>query len=509
MSNFDVFDIIGPQMIGPSSSHTAGAARIGFLAGQLCEHKPTEVQFFFHGSLSTTYKFHKTDTALLAGLMGYREDSPEIAEAFEIADERGIMHQSQPIYLEDAHPSSMLIKMLDNQHNIFEVQAATIGGGNIQLTRINNTEVSYSGKNSLFIIRGELDIFQTIIKEAEAFNLQKEDGGVVGETQLDKATFISRCAEMLRKNEFLFIEKLNETSDNKLQFFSSVKDLMEFSENEKKSLSEIVIEHEMKKSNRSKEEVMAEMTSHYETMISSVNQGLKPRKLLAGMFPDTPIKMDILLKNSKSLISNDFTEIIRNALAVMTVNGSMGKIVACPTAGSAGTVPAALITIANKHNISKEKIVRSMFTGAGLGMIIADNSTLSGSVGGCQAETGVAASIAAAILTDLFGGDNKQIENASSLAIGNVMGLVCDPIAGAVEIPCIQRNALGAMNAIVSAEMALAGIDAVVPLDEMISAMLEVSQMMNPALKDTLGGGISNTLTGKKIEKELLGESNE
>jgi L-serine dehydratase len=184
----------------------------------------------------------------------------------------------------------------------------------------------------------------------------------------------------------------------------------------------------------------------------------------------------------------------------------MGKIVACPTAGSAGTVPAAVITVAEKNGVPEEKVVKSLFTGAGIGVVIAENASISGAVGGCQAECGSASAIAAAIITDMFDGDSDQVLNAVSLALGNVLGMVCDPVAGMVEIPCIQRNTIAAINAIICAEMALAGVDSVIPADEMIGALKEVGDLMHVSLKDTLGAGISNTPTARKIEEKFFGK---
>jgi L-serine dehydratase len=197
------------------------------------------------------------------------------------------------------------------------------------------------------------------------------------------------------------------------------------------------------------------------------------------------------------------SEVIRNALAVMEVNGSMGRIVACPTAGSAGTTPAAVITLAEKHSVPEEKVVKALFTGAGIGIIVAQNASISGAVGGCQAETGTASALTAAVLTEMFGGNCSMILNSVALALGNILGIVCDPVAGMVEIPCIQRNVMAAANAITSAEMALAGVESIIPADEVISAMDEVGKLMPVSLKDTLGAGISNTPTARKIQSQI------
>lgn len=490
-------------MIGPSSSHTAGAARIGYITGFLCNHLPSEIELYFHGSLASTYSFHQTDTGLIAGLLGNREDSTEIRRAYDIANERNIPIKIDTIQLKEAHPSSMVIKLKCADNRYFSVQAATVGGGNVEINSINDCKVNINGKSAYIYIMMNRDInIQNIIEQVALRNHFTRADYIAGETSKTR----EEISEVMDENQietYVYFDHLDLPRNPEQTFFTSFSKMVEESIERDLSLSEIVIDYEAKNSGRSRDEVVTQMIDLLDSMERSINEGVEQEHMLANMFPMTAQKMDSFLNENRSLLSSNVTEIIRNALSVMNLNASMGRIVACPTAGSAGTVPAALFTILKENNISIKRAAKSMFVGAGVGILFAENATISGSMGGCQAETGVAAAMAAAIITDLFNGDAKAIESAASLALGNVLGLVCDPIAGAVEIPCMQRNVLGAMNAVVSAEMALAGIDAVVPLDEMIKAMKEVSDMMDPALKDTLGGGISNTKTARRIEHSL------
>ncbi|NPV43401.1 MAG: L-serine ammonia-lyase, iron-sulfur-dependent, subunit alpha [Firmicutes bacterium] len=189
------------------------------------------------------------------------------------------------------------------------------------------------------------------------------------------------------------------------------------------------------------------------------------------------------------------------AMAVSNVNASMGKIVAAPTAGSCGILPGALIAAGEKLSKSDDEIVDSLFTAAAVGKVIALNATLAGAEGGCQAECGTASAMAAAAIVELAGGSPKQVGNAVAIAIKAVMGLVCDPVAGLVEVPCIKRNAMGAVEAIVAADMAMADIESVIPPDEVIVAMKEVGRMLPNKLKETAMGGLAATPTGKKIKE--------
>jgi L-serine dehydratase len=183
----------------------------------------------------------------------------------------------------------------------------------------------------------------------------------------------------------------------------------------------------------------------------------------------------------------------------------MGRIVAAPTAGSCGIIPAVLVTAMEERQLSEESVVDSMFTAAGIGMVIANRASISGAEGGCQAECGSASAMAAAALTELLGGSPAQAADACAIALKNTLGLVCDPVAGLVEIPCIKRNAAGAANALVAAELALAGIESVIPVDEVIDAMREIGAGMSDSLKETAKGGLAGTPTAKRLTKKIYG----
>jgi L-serine dehydratase len=517
-NDFDVFDIVGPVMIGPSSSHTAGAVRIGLVAGQLCDYKPREITVFFHGSLASTYSFHKTDVAVVAGVMGIGVDDERIKNSVELAVQKGIKVKFDRIVLEGAHPSSMLIEITDNSGNRCIVRAATIGGGNIQVEEINGYEVDINGKQDCLVglteegnrSKFEAEMTELLDKDMELlkfenkkdlYSFKLENGGAISPNLLN----LLRLQKPIK--EAYLIKSVVPLSVKGKRFFKSCRELVEESQNNNCKISDTVIRFEAEKSLRSEEQVIQEMKEAYLAMKQSVEKGLeKENELLGNIFKGNAAKMDRYIKNGRSICGEGISKVIRNALAVMEVNGSMGRIVACPTAGSAGTVPAAVLTIAEGNNLRDEDLVKALFTGAGIGVVIAENASISGSVCGCQGECGAASAMAAAIITELFGGDHDQILSAVSLSLGNILGMVCDPVAGMVEIPCIQRNTVSAVNAIISAEMALAGVDSVIPADEMIGALNEVGGIMDIRLKDTLGAGISNTPTARKIERRLNNE---
>ena len=206
-----------------------------------------------------------------------------------------------------------------------------------------------------------------------------------------------------------------------------------------------------------------------------------------------------------SLAGPVLTEIIATALKVGECNACMGRIVAAPTAGASGVLPAVLLPIRKKYDFSEEKMVKALYVSAGFGQVIATRASIAGAEGGCQAEIGSASAMAAAALVSLLGGSPEQMAAACATALQNLLGLVCDPVAGLVEVPCVKRNVIGAVNALTAAELALAGVENVIPCDEVIDAMRAVGDVMPAALRETGGGGLAATPTGRRIAEELLG----
>ena len=198
-------------------------------------------------------------------------------------------------------------------------------------------------------------------------------------------------------------------------------------------------------------------------------------------------------------------QVIAAALKTGECNACMGRIVAAPTAGASGVLPAVLLPIRKKYDFSEEEMVKALYVSAGFGQVIATRASIAGAEGGCQAEIGSASAMAAAALVSLLGGSPEQMAAACATALQNLLGLVCDPVAGLVEVPCVKRNVIGAVNALTAAELALAGVENVIPCDEVIDAMRAVGDVMPAALRETGGGGLAATPTGRRIAEELLG----
>jgi L-serine dehydratase len=266
---------------------------------------------------------------------------------------------------------------------------------------------------------------------------------------------------------------------------------------------EAMIRREEKQSERSREEILEEMRLNLSVMKESVYRGLNEKvESVSGLSGGEAMR---LFKYGKHNPFSGYTacRAAASAMAVVEVNASMGRIVAAPTAGASGILAGALIESGRQHGWSDETLVEGLFTAGAIGFIYAKNATISGAGGGCQAETGVAASMTAAALVEISGGAPVQALDAAAMAMKNVMGLICDPVAGLVECPCIKRNALGAVNAMLCADMALAGVTSLIPFDEVVSAMYAVGRDIRPEYRETARGGLATTPTGRAVAQRM------
>jgi len=284
-------------------------------------------------------------------------------------------------------------------------------------------------------------------------------------------------------------------------------DLIKIAKEKNKRICDVVLDYESERTGKSKEEIFEQMRSVLKVMIDSANRGLEKEVIsISGLIGGNAKKVEDYVKNKKTISGNIINKAMARALSVSEVNASMGKIVAAPTAGSAGILPAVIITAAEVLNKNEDEMVEALFTASGIGQIIAKNATVSGAEGGCQAECGSAAAMAAAAVVEMAGGTPEQALHAAAIAIQNILGLVCDPVAGLVEAPCYLRNSSGAVNALTSADLALAGIKSIIPFDEVVDAMYKVGKSLPFELRETALGGIAATPTGQKFMKEIFGE---
>ncbi|MDQ0198558.1 L-serine ammonia-lyase, iron-sulfur-dependent, subunit alpha [Neobacillus ginsengisoli] len=287
--------------------------------------------------------------------------------------------------------------------------------------------------------------------------------------------------------------------------FRNVAELVELAISQNKKISEIMIEQEVTVTGRSKEEIIAFMDRNLTVMEEAVERGIKGVKSHSGLTGGDAVLMQNYIEKGNFLTGETVLDAVSKAVATNEVNAAMGTICATPTAGSAGVVPGTLFALKKKLNPSREQMVSFLFTAGAFGFVVANNASISGAAGGCQAEVGSASGMAAAAIVEMAGGTPEQCAEAMAITLKNMLGLVCDPVAGLVEVPCVKRNAMGAANAMVAADMALAGITSRIPCDEVIDAMFKIGQSMPTALKETAQGGLAATPTGRELEAKIFG----
>ncbi|HLS54419.1 MAG TPA: L-serine ammonia-lyase, iron-sulfur-dependent, subunit alpha [Tissierellaceae bacterium] len=286
--------------------------------------------------------------------------------------------------------------------------------------------------------------------------------------------------------------------------FNTAAELLEQCKAVNKSISHIVMDKEVTGTGLTLKEVKEKMGDILKVMKKSATASLDEEKIsVSGLTGGNAKRLNDYSKKGKTLSGPFINHAMAMAFSTSEVNASMGKIVAAPTAGAAGILPAALLSAQEKLNLSDQDMIRGLFTAAGVGEIIAKNATISGAEGGCQAECGAAAAMAAAAIVEMSGGSPKASLDAAGFALTNILGLVCDPIAGLVEYPCALRNASGVINAFISADMALAGVQALIPFDEVVDAMYQIGKSMPEDLRETAQGGLADTVTGRNYAEKF------
>ncbi|CAM3188784.1 L-serine ammonia-lyase, iron-sulfur-dependent, subunit alpha [Sporolactobacillus spathodeae] len=290
--------------------------------------------------------------------------------------------------------------------------------------------------------------------------------------------------------------------------FQTVKELVELAEKDQKKISEIMIETEIETTGSNREAIFAKMSSNLDVMEDAVKRGISENiRSHSGLTGGDAKRLQAYLAEGQTLSGVAMLDAVSKAMATNEVNAAMGVICATPTAGSAGVVPGTLFGLCErlKPAPTRDQMVRFLFTAGAFGFVVANNASISGAAGGCQAEVGSATGMAAAAAVELAGGSPQQSAHAMAIALGNMLGLICDPVAGLVEVPCVKRNAVGASTALVAADMALAGIESRIPCDEVIEAMYRVGRMMPAAFRETAQGGLADTPRGRALKRQIFG----
>ena len=283
----------------------------------------------------------------------------------------------------------------------------------------------------------------------------------------------------------------------------SMKEIFERSARENIPFWEIVLQYDMEERQVSRQASMAKMLSTWQAIQDAADSYTGTQRSVSGLVGGDGLKMRLYARRGESIGGEFMDEVIVQAISMAESNACMRRIVAAPTAGSCGVVPAVLLPLCEREHYTQHELLEALYVASGIGAVIAYRASISGAAGGCQAEIGTASAMAAGALVSLRGGTNEQIGHAVAMALKNLMGLVCDPVAGLVEVPCVKRNVIGAVNAISAADMALACIESSIPVDEVIDAMGEVGRRMPVEFRETALGGLAATPTGKAVKERM------
>lgn len=280
--------------------------------------------------------------------------------------------------------------------------------------------------------------------------------------------------------------------------FSKMSEIIEASQIKNLPLWKVILEDDVQERKVTEKESFSRMEKMLDAMLEADKKYDPNLRSQSGLSGGDGARLEAFRKKENRLIGTFLAMVMEKAVKMAESNACMGRIVAAPTAGSCGVIPAVLLTYLEEKNVEKTRVVEALFVAAGIGQVIAETASISGAEGGCQAEIGSASSMAAGALTYLENGDNEQIANASAMAMKNMLGLTCDPVAGLVEVPCIKRNVSGAVNAIISCQMSMAGIKSAIPVDEVFETMGRIGKLIPACLRETSLEGLAATPSALK-----------
>ncbi len=492
-------DVIGPVMRGPSSSHCAAALRIGRLARDLMNGEITEVlvEFDREGSLPTTHESQGSDMGLFGGLLGWDADDERLPNSAQALADAGIKLRIETVDVGDPHPNTYRLT-LKNSRETHTLIAISTGGGMIEVIEIDGVPLSMDGGYHETLIWAAKD--QKIAFEADEVILHNLGDQQLIQVKSDR--FVGSGGYSVKR----LSPVLPVPSRQNLRVpFTSCADMLEQDGAQNTPLWQLAIEYERARGNFIEAEVIAKMTDIVRILRRSIASGIAGTSYEDRVLHHQSGRFAEMMKAGRLLDGGALNRIILYVTAIMEVKSSMGVIVAAPTAGACAALPGAVIAMAEEMGKDETEMAKAMLAAGLIGVFIATRWTFAAEVGGCQAEGGSAACMAAAALVTLAGGTRDQAIAAASMAFQSMLGLICDPIANRVEAPCLGKNVMAASNALSCANMALAGYDPLIPLDEVIDAAKAVSERMPREHRCTSLGGLAVTPTSLEIEKRLAG----
>lgn len=514
-----LFDAVGPIMHGPSANHTGGPNRISYMAYQIIGGTPKRFDFIVHPLALTTMSGQNTDTALLAGILGIREDDECSVNSKEIAKKQELEFDFVPLKDESLDRNTMQVSTeYDGLH--WHISGIGVGGGNVVLNKLNGMDTDIDGGcylyyfadkdlcNDTSIIRIHCEENHILYKNIYAGywegrkQLCLESDSLFSDNQLASLVKIllptgtpeyERVAPPIRQ----FVPRVG-----RKPLFDSFEGLL--AEAEKSSLLEAAYAYQISISGSEKSEIFDMAMKIVDVEEKSIRRGLEGNNpLLCGFTCGSDGKSVMNhVKSGETICGGTFPRALSYAISMAEVNASAGMVVGVPSNGSAGVLPGTLFAVAERYECSKEKLAEAFIVASIIGVLIGKHASFAGSVGGCQAEIGTGASMAAGAATWLANGTPEQCIHASALALKNCFGLACDIPASPVEVPCVKRNSMGASVALMGAELALAGVKSVIAMDEVVLAFADVQRRLPLDLKCNCVGGLASIPSAEKMRQQ-------
>lgn len=508
-------DVIGPVMRGPSSSHCAASLRIGRLCRDLMGDSIGHVLIEFdpHGSLATTHKSQGSDMGLFGGFLGWEAYDERLPESERYLEAEGIKVEIEIHDIGADHPNTYKLTM-SNKDECHRMTAISTGGGMIEVIEIDNSKVAIAGDyHETLIYCDTADHLIPYLKNTVAYDEiiwheANDEGLRFLEIKAQQFLDENIVLEILAMNEVRYVKKLSPVlpvlSRNNLEVpFITSEEMLDYNAEKNLELWELAVDYESARGNISRDEVFEKMRSIVRIMRNAIKTGLEGTSYHDRILGSQSVQLKHQLTNKRLMGGDVNNTIIMYVSAIMEVKSSMGVIVAAPTAGSCGALPGAVIGMADSLELPEEEIVKAMLAAGLIGVFVAAHATFAAEVGGCMAECGSGSGMAAAALVGMANGTLAQSLAAASLALQNVLGLICDPIGNRVEAPCLGRNVMAATNAVSCANMALSDYNHLIPLDEVIETMQKVGNEIHHTLRCTNLGGLSITKAAKDIEQQL------
>ena len=495
-------DVIGPVMRGPSSSHCAAALRIGRLARDLMDGEITDVlvEFDREGSLPTTHESQGSDMGLFGGLLGWDADDERLPDSARALADAGIALRIETVDVGDPHPNTyrLTLRNAREQHALI---AISTGGGMMEVLSIGGYAETLIWLDAS--ARGPAERLAARV-DADAVRVHEVDGGLLVQVQAGSFVPDDVLSELGPTSVWRLGRVLPVPSRHDVRLpFTGSEELRAFDGDRHTPLWRLAVAYERERSGFDEDEIVAKMVAIVRLLRHSIDQGISGTQYADRVLGHQSGRFLEMLEAGRLLDGGALNRIVLYVTALMEVKSSMGVIVAAPTAGACAALPGAVIAMAEAMDRSEEDMARAMLAAGLVGAIFTTRWTFAAEVGGCQAEGGAAACMAAAALVTLAGGTRDQALAAASMALQSMLGLICDPIANRVEAPCLGKNVMAASNALACANMALAGFDPLIPLDEVVDAAKAVAERMPREHRCTSLGGLAATPTSLRIEQRL------